>query len=105
MERFHRTLKTAIKAHNNIRWTESLPTALLGLRAALRPDADYTIAQMVYGTNINLPGEFFHPPVHCVEPESFVAKLRQFMQQLRPAKSQPIKQKSNSIFSCVCENR
>ncbi|GFW11541.1 retrovirus-related Pol polyprotein from transposon opus [Trichonephila clavipes] len=35
--------------HNNIRWTESLPTVLLGLRAAIRPDISYTIAQMVYG--------------------------------------------------------
>ncbi|GFV95517.1 retrovirus-related Pol polyprotein from transposon opus [Trichonephila clavipes] len=38
VERLHRTLKGAIKAHNNIRWTESLPTVLLGLRAVIRPD-------------------------------------------------------------------
>ncbi|GFW70334.1 retrovirus-related Pol polyprotein from transposon TNT 1-94 [Trichonephila clavipes] len=50
VERLHRTLKGAVKAHNNIRWTESLPTVLLGLRAAIRPDISYTIAQMVYGT-------------------------------------------------------
>ncbi|GFX39235.1 hypothetical protein TNCV_3859601 [Trichonephila clavipes] len=61
VERLHRTLKGAIKAHNNIRWTESLPTVLLGLRAAIRPDISYTIAQMVYGTSIKLPGEFFDP--------------------------------------------
>ncbi|GFX79972.1 retrovirus-related Pol polyprotein from transposon opus [Trichonephila clavipes] len=46
VERLHRTLKGAIKAHNNIRWTESLLTVLLGLRAAIRPDISYTIAQM-----------------------------------------------------------
>ncbi|GFS50930.1 hypothetical protein TNCV_4848221 [Trichonephila clavipes] len=55
VERLHRTLKGAIKAHNNIRWTESLPTVLLGLRVAIRPDISYTIAQMVYGTSIKLP--------------------------------------------------
>ncbi|GFX87407.1 retrovirus-related Pol polyprotein from transposon opus [Trichonephila clavipes] len=32
VERLHRTLKGAIKAHNNIKWTETLPTILLGLR-------------------------------------------------------------------------
>ncbi|GFT45644.1 retrovirus-related Pol polyprotein from transposon opus [Trichonephila clavipes] len=48
VERLHRTLKGALKAHNSIRWTESLPTVLLGLRAAIRPDIIYTIAQMVY---------------------------------------------------------
>ncbi|GFW27022.1 retrovirus-related Pol polyprotein from transposon opus [Trichonephila clavipes] len=55
VERLHRTLKGDIKAHNNIRWTESLPTVLLGLRAAISPDISYTIAQMVYGTSIKLP--------------------------------------------------
>ncbi|GFU02073.1 retrovirus-related Pol polyprotein from transposon opus [Nephila pilipes] len=46
VEGLHRTLKGAIKAHNNIKWTES--TVLLGLRAALRPDVNHTIPQMVY---------------------------------------------------------
>ncbi|GFV54894.1 retrovirus-related Pol polyprotein from transposon gypsy [Trichonephila clavipes] len=61
VEHLRRTLKGAIKAHNNIRWAESLPTVLLGLRAAIRPDISYTIAQMVYGTSIKLPGEFLIP--------------------------------------------
>ncbi|GFW12967.1 retrovirus-related Pol polyprotein from transposon opus [Trichonephila clavipes] len=60
IERQHRTLKDAIKAHNNIKWTESLPTVLLGVRAAIRPDSNHSIAQMVYGTNIKFP-EFFEP--------------------------------------------
>ncbi|GFU22682.1 hypothetical protein TNCV_762621 [Trichonephila clavipes] len=35
VERLHRALKGAIKAHNNIKWTETLPTILIGLRTAL----------------------------------------------------------------------
>ncbi|UYV85054.1 hypothetical protein LAZ67_X004411 [Cordylochernes scorpioides] len=35
IERLHRTIKTAIRAHNSIKWTETLPTVLLGLRAVL----------------------------------------------------------------------
>ncbi|GFT18448.1 retrovirus-related Pol polyprotein from transposon opus [Trichonephila clavipes] len=67
VERLHRTLKGAIKAHNNIKWTETLPTILLGLRTALRPDTNHTIAQMVYGSNIRLPGEFLtHPPFKLI---------------------------------------
>ncbi|GFS54649.1 retrovirus-related Pol polyprotein from transposon opus [Trichonephila clavipes] len=58
VERLHRTLKGAIKAHNNIRWTESLPTVLLGLRAAIRPDISYTIAQMVYVLPLNYLANF-----------------------------------------------
>ncbi|GFW14295.1 retrovirus-related Pol polyprotein from transposon opus [Trichonephila clavipes] len=89
-----RTLKGAIKAHNNIRWTESLPTVLLGLRAAIRPDISYTIAQMVYGTSIKLPGEFFDPPTINMDPRNFVAKLQQHMAELKPLKS-PSNRKQN----------
>ncbi|GFW52335.1 retrovirus-related Pol polyprotein from transposon opus [Trichonephila clavipes] len=94
VERLHRTLKGAIKAHNNIRWTESLPTVLLGLRAAIRPDISYTIAQMVYGTYIKLPGEFFDPPTINMDPQNFVAKLQQHMAELKPLKS-PSNRKQN----------
>ncbi|GFS92492.1 transposon Tf2-9 polyprotein [Trichonephila clavipes] len=94
VERLHRTLKGAMKAHNNIRWTESLPTVLLGLRAAIRPDISYTIAQMVYGTSIKLPGEFFDPPTINMDPQNFVAKLQQHMAELKPLKS-PSNRKQN----------
>ncbi|GFX09236.1 retrovirus-related Pol polyprotein from transposon opus [Trichonephila clavipes] len=94
VERLHRTLKGAIKAHNNIRWTESLPTVLLGLRAAIRPDISYAIAQMVYGTSIKLPGEFFDPPTINMDPQNFVAKLQQHMAELKPLKS-PSNRKQN----------
>ncbi|GFX70427.1 retrovirus-related Pol polyprotein from transposon opus [Trichonephila clavipes] len=94
VERLHRTLKGAIKAHNNIRWTESLPTVLLGLRAAIRSDISYTIAQMVYGTSIKLPGEFFYPPTINMDPQNFVAKLQQHMAELKQLKS-PSNRKQN----------
>ena len=38
VERLHRQLKAAIKCHQNNRWTEALPTVLLGIRAAWRED-------------------------------------------------------------------
>ncbi|GFV62357.1 retrovirus-related Pol polyprotein from transposon opus [Trichonephila clavipes] len=92
VERLHRTLKGAIKAHN-IKWTETLPTILLGLRTALRPDTNHTIAQMVYGSNIRLPGEFFNPPSIQIDPETFVTTLQTFMDELKPTKSSPPKNK------------
>ncbi|GFV91545.1 retrovirus-related Pol polyprotein from transposon 412 [Trichonephila clavipes] len=91
VERLHRTLKGAIKAHNNIKWTETLPTILLGLRTALRPDTNHTIAQMVYGSNIRLPGEFFNPPSIQIDPETFVTTLQTFMDALKPTESSPPK--------------
>uniref|UniRef100_A0A0A9Y417 RNA-directed DNA polymerase n=1 Tax=Lygus hesperus TaxID=30085 RepID=A0A0A9Y417_LYGHE len=48
VERLHRTLKTAVKAHNSPKWTETLPIVLLGLRAAIREDIDASLAHMVF---------------------------------------------------------
>ncbi|UYV84003.1 hypothetical protein LAZ67_X000860 [Cordylochernes scorpioides] len=50
VERLHRTLKAAIRAHNNPTWSESIPTILLGLRTAIPNDSNHSIAQVVYGT-------------------------------------------------------
>ncbi|GFX57029.1 transposon Ty3-I Gag-Pol polyprotein [Trichonephila clavipes] len=90
IERQHRTLKGAIRAHNNIKWTESLPTVLFGLRAA-RPDSNHTIAQMVYGTNIKLPGEIFEPPTFKMDQETFVPQLQKFMEDLKPVPLNSVK--------------
>ncbi|GFX17252.1 transposon Ty3-G Gag-Pol polyprotein [Trichonephila clavipes] len=38
VERLHRVLKSALMVHENIKWTETLPAALLGLRVAVKPD-------------------------------------------------------------------
>ncbi|GFS45927.1 retrovirus-related Pol polyprotein from transposon opus [Nephila pilipes] len=97
IERQHRTLKSAIKAHNNIRWTESLPTVLLGLRAAIRSDTNHSIAQMMYGTNIKLPGEFFDPPTIKMDQETFVSQLQKYMEKLKPVPSNSVN-KHQKIF-------
>lgn len=59
IERFHRTLKTAIKCHESEKWTEKLPLVLLGLRSSLLEDIKATPAQLVYGSTLKLPGDFF----------------------------------------------
>ncbi|GFT50352.1 retrovirus-related Pol polyprotein from transposon opus [Nephila pilipes] len=96
VQRLHRTLKGVTKAHNNIKRTESLPTVLLGLRAALRPDVNHIIAQMAYGTCIKLPGEFFDQPTVNMDPQNFVTKLQQHMEDIKPLK--PSSTRKQKIF-------
>ncbi|UYV84107.1 hypothetical protein LAZ67_X001199 [Cordylochernes scorpioides] len=84
IERFNRTLKTAIKAHNSVKWTDSLPTILLALRAAIREDTGFSISQMVYGKTIKLPGEFFEKPVSRVDSSLFISNLIEYMHMVRP---------------------
>ncbi|UYV71992.1 hypothetical protein LAZ67_9001493, partial [Cordylochernes scorpioides] len=84
IERLHRTIKTAIRAHNNIKWTETLPTVLLGLRAAINKDTNHSLSQMVYGKTIRLPGEFFDDSKHHLHAEEFVQQLQKQMELLKP---------------------
>ncbi|UYV67938.1 hypothetical protein LAZ67_5002549 [Cordylochernes scorpioides] len=79
IERLHRTIKTAIRAHNSIKWTETLPTVLLGLRAAINKDNNHSLSQMVYGKTIRLPGEFFDASKHHLHAEEFVQQLQKQM--------------------------
>ena len=78
IERFHRQLKGALKAQPQPeQWTDALPLVLLGIRTALKDDLHCTTAELVYGTSLRLPGEFFAPSKDDnVDPVSYVAKLK-----------------------------
>ena len=67
VERFHRQLKAALKAQPNPdAWIETLPLILLGIHTALKEDLKATTAEMVYGTTLRLPGEFFSLRIHSL---------------------------------------
>ena len=60
VERFHRHLKTGLKARlTNGNWVDELPVVLLGIRTTLKEDLSCSAAEMVYGTTLRLPGDFF----------------------------------------------
>ena len=87
IERFHRQLKTALKTHPQpTSWTDSLPIVLLGIRTQLKDDLKCTTAELVYGTTLRLPGEFFDNSNADLfpDPSSYVTKLKNMMIQLQP---------------------
>lgn len=57
IERWHRSLKSALMCHDSA-WTTALPIVLLGLRNAYKPDIDASSAELVFGEALRLPGEF-----------------------------------------------
>ncbi|XP_035220124.1 uncharacterized protein LOC118193184 [Stegodyphus dumicola] len=59
----------------------------MGLRAALHEDCKYTIAEMVYGKTIKLPGEFFEESNMPISNDNFVSNLRNQMALLKPYQS------------------
>ncbi|CAM1302344.1 Uncharacterised protein at_DN0825, partial [Pycnogonum litorale] len=61
IERFHRQLKSSLKAYNNLsNWTEHLPLIMLAIRCTIKEDIQSTPTELVYGSTLKLPGEFFH---------------------------------------------
>lgn len=58
VERMHRTLKAALMCSSKP-WLDILPTVLLGLRTSLKEDLQASPAEMLYGTCLRIPGEFF----------------------------------------------
>lgn len=85
IERWHRTLKSAIMCRDSTNWFAALPTILLGLRSTFKEDLNATPAEMVLGTTLRLPGEFFSAskPTENNECE-FISDFRKRMANLQP---------------------
>lgn len=83
IERWHRSLKTAIRCHENAEWTEVLPTVLLGLRTSIKEDIKATAAELTYGTSLRIPGEFFLNEELPPDPQWFIEKFREHMRKIR----------------------
>jgi hypothetical protein len=60
MERNHRDLKAALKCRlNSPNWIDELPWVLLGLRTAPKEDLHSLSAELVYGSPLTVPVDFF----------------------------------------------
>ena len=81
VERFHRHLKAGLKARlAGSNWINELPVVLLGIRASLKEGLSCTSAELVYGTTLRLPRDFFSNPV-VEDPSSFVSRLHHSVQR------------------------
>jgi transposase InsO family protein len=72
VERFHRTLKSAIMCHDNQQWTEVLPFVLLLIRTSFKEDLQASVAELVYGELLRVPGEFLTVSTATVEHEHLI---------------------------------
>ena len=91
VERFHRQLKASLKARSTgPDWVSEIPLVLLGIRTSTRVDPDCSPAELVYGSTLRLPGEFFHSPRNLtMQPDStFVKNLQHKLRSVQPPKPQ-----------------
>lgn len=84
IERWHRTFKASILCHDKSKWTHHLPSILLGLRVAFKPDINASPAELVYGQTLRIPGEFFVDSESPKADSETVQNFRNAMQKLRP---------------------
>ncbi len=59
VDRWHRSLKAAMYAYATPNWVDLLPLILLGLRTTINSDTGVSAAQLTYGSELRLSGEFF----------------------------------------------
>ncbi|XP_014212072.1 uncharacterized protein LOC106641970 [Copidosoma floridanum] len=82
VERLHRTLKAALKCTPQP-WVDALPSVLLGLRTIFKDDLKASPAEMVYGTTLRIPGEFFTSSTPVADKSTFVRSLRHLFKALQ----------------------
>ncbi|XP_015189759.1 PREDICTED: uncharacterized protein LOC107073576 [Polistes dominula] len=83
VERLHRTLKAALMCSPKP-WLDILPVVLLGLRTSFQEDIQATPAEMLYGTCLRVPGEYFTSTDQPLDSQIFVEKHREYMRGIRP---------------------
>ena len=98
VERFHRTLKAAIKCHTHSNWLKHLPTVMLGLRCAVKEDLNATVSEMVYGTTIVVPGDMLVQSKAHVNASEFVKSLKETFSNIRSEESTRHSDKKIFVF-------
>ena len=74
VERFHRSLKSSLRARlAGSDWFSRLPLVLLGLRATPKDDTGLSVSQAVYGSPLTLLGELVDVPE--LLPDAFLRKV------------------------------
>ncbi|XP_037503479.1 uncharacterized protein LOC119378389 [Rhipicephalus sanguineus] len=99
VERLHRQLKASLTAKlDREHWVEKLPLVLLGLCTALKEDLGFSAAEMLYGSTIRLPGEFFgERPSTAPTPSEHMERLHSWLEYLQP--NAPRVSRDQRVFS------
>ena len=64
-----------------------LPLVMLGIRTAWREDVECSPADLVYGTTLHIPGEFFEAPRTSMIPPGFLCDLQHRMHNIEPPRT------------------
>ena len=102
VERFHWQLKGAMKyLSDTTHWTKALPLILLGIRTTFKQDCRYTAEELVYGTTLRLPGDYFTstPTSSQLEPHFHATQLKTIIHKLQSPNIRKQKQRTKHIHT------
>ena len=88
VERFHRQLKASLRARLvSPTWTDELPIVLLAIRATPKEDLACSPAELVFGSTVRLPGEFYETSTQVTagpdDQQALLTCLRETIRGLR----------------------
>ena len=84
MVRFHRHLKSALRAHlTGPNWIDEL-SWVLGIRTAPKEDLRTLSAELVYGAPLTVPGDFVAAPNTTASPDTLLHTLHSKVQGFMP---------------------
>ena len=79
IERQHRTIKDRLIsrecASGSGSWMDHLPFVLLGLRTSIREDSKCSLADLLYGSSLRLPGDMLCPSEPVPRASDFAQRL------------------------------
>ena len=86
VENLHRRLKDALRMQKfPIRWYYDLPVVMMVIHATLKEELNCTPAELVYGQDLRLPGEFkTETKPDFLQRDTLVHNLKEFIRELKP---------------------
>ena len=86
VERFHRHLKSSLMARlKDSIWIDALPFVLLGIRSTPKEDLKCSLAELVYGTPLKVPGDVSFPSTSTSSSDNlFLPWLKEKIADYRP---------------------
>ena len=98
VERVHRTVKTALKCNDNpTAWYENLGLVLLGIHSTVKEDIGCSSSELILGTTLRLPGQFFSDNDETVSHTEYRGRLLTLMKSLKPSLPREPRRRSSSL--------
>ena len=98
VERFHRSLKNALKCRmQGPNWASELPWVLLGLRSTPKEDISASTAELLYGTPLVLPCSFW-PSEETTSRQDMLQFLRQASETVAKLVQPPKVRRKETVF-------